>query len=151
MKKELKLQLYKHCLDYVKNHIEINGRAVSSAQEAVDDETESSGSDKSDTSRAMKELETETFGRRLEEVLAQHQLLQKIEISKDYDVVMSGSLVYTSIGNFFIAISADEVIIDGEEYCVVSPESPIGQAMANRTSGSSVSFRGKTVKILDIC
>lgn len=49
-----------------------------------------------------------------------------------------------------MAISADEVFINGEEYCFVSPESPIVQAMANRTAGSTFSFRGRVIRILEV-
>lgn len=150
MKIELKTQLYKHCVAYIKTHIEINSSALSNAQEAVNEETKNTAADKYETTRAMKQLETEAFGRRLDEALAQQQVLKKIDISQPCDTVKPGALVYTSFGNFFIAISADEITIDGEEYSIVSIESPIGQAIANRAAGSTISFRGKTLKIFEI-
>lgn len=150
MEKELKQKLYKHCLDYVKNHIEIISSAVSNAQDAANEEDKNSAGDKYETSRALKQRETETFGLRLKDALAQEQLLKSIDISKEYTLVKPGALVYTSIGIFFIAISADEVTIDDEEYCIISPESPIGQVMANRTAGSQVFFREKQIRILEI-
>jgi transcription elongation GreA/GreB family factor len=150
MKKEIKLKLYKQCLDYVKNHIEINIEAVSQAQEAVNSEDKNSAGDKYETGRAMMQRETESFSRRLNEAMLQHQLLQSIDLSGEYKVVKPGALVYTTIGIFFIAISVDEIQIDDEEYCIVSAESPISQAMANCSAGSSFSFRGKSVKILEI-
>jgi transcription elongation GreA/GreB family factor len=147
MKNAIKVQLYNHCIEYVKNHIEINNRALSGAQDAVNSETKNTAGDKHETERAMKQLETETFGRRLSEALSQFKLLQTIDISLQSDSVKPGSLVYTSMGIFFIAISADEVVIDGEEYCIVSPESPIGQAMINHRAGSVFKFRATTAKI----
>jgi transcription elongation GreA/GreB family factor len=149
--KDIKEKLYKHCVDYVNNHIEIISGAVSEAQDAVNSETKNTAGDKHETERAMKQLETEAFGRRLDEAMQQHKLLKAIDISKKYEFVAPGALVDTSLGAFFIAISADEIEIEGEEYCVVSPESPIGQAMVNRKAGDSFLFRGNSVRVVDIC
>lgn len=99
----------------------------------------------------MKQRETELFGKRLDESLKMDQLLQEIDVSKQYRSVVPGALVSTSIGEFFIAISADEVVIDGKEYDIVSPESPICQAMANMNVGESFVFRDKTVRVIAIC
>jgi hypothetical protein len=99
----------------------------------------------------MKQRETELFGTRLEESMKQELLLQSIDISIHYDTVQSGSLVFTSIGSFFIAISADEVVIDEEEYNVISSEAPIALAMTNKKAGESFSFRGKMIKIKNVC
>lgn len=150
MNKEIKLRLYKHCVDYVESHIEINSSAVADAQDAANEEDKNSAGDKYETSRAMKQRETETFGHRLKDALEQQKILQSIDITKEYSQVQPGALVATSVGTFFIAISADEIEIDGEEYCIISPESPIGLAMANSKVGSTFSFRGKLVKILEI-
>lgn len=150
MKKQIKLELYKHCLEYVRKHIEIYNKAISNAQEAVNSEDKNSAGDKYETDRAMMQRETETLGRRLAEAQKLHQTLQTIDLSSNFKIVKPGALVYTSIGIFFIAISVDEIKIDNEEYCIISPESPIGQAMANCAAGSTFSFRGKSIKIMEI-
>ena len=138
-------------MEYVKHHIEINIHAVSEAQEAVTGETKNTAGDRYETERAMKQRETELFGKRIDEAMKQHEMLEKIDAATQIAAVMPGALVATSAGSFFIAISTDEVIIDEEEYCIISIESPIGQAMANKRKGDSFFFRGKQIKIRDIC
>jgi transcription elongation GreA/GreB family factor len=145
------LQLFKHCTEYIEKHIEIISHAVSEAQEAVNSESKNTAGDRYETERAMKQRETELFGKRIDEVMEQHQLLQLIDVSKQYDIVQPGSLVSTTDGLFFIAVSTDEIIIDDVEYCVISIDSPIGQAMANKNIGETFIFRGKSIKINDIC
>lgn len=148
---DIKLQLHKHCTEYIKHHIEINSHAVAEAQQAVTGETKNTAGDRYETERAMKQRETELFGKRIDEALKKYRMLESIDASKPVDSVMPGALVSTSIGFFFIAISTDEVSIDGEEYCIISIESPIGQSMANKRTRESFSFRGKQISIHDIC
>ncbi|HMA64750.1 MAG TPA: hypothetical protein VKO63_06125 [Chitinispirillaceae bacterium] len=150
MSQELKLQLYKHCLDYVNHQIEIIKTALDDAQSAANDETRNSAGDKYETGRAMKQLESESLVKRLNAAHALQKTLHQIDISKNCDSVKPGALVTTSIGIFFIAISADEVVIDNEEYCLISQESPIGEAMLNCKAGASFKFRDKTIKIIAV-
>lgn len=150
-KKDIKLQLFKHCTEYIEKHIEIIRHAVSEAQQAVNGESKNTAGDRYETERAMKQRETELFGKRIDESMKQYQILQMIDPSKEYNCVQPGSLVSTSTGIFFIAISTDEVLIDNVEYCIISIDSPIGQAMEKRNIGEVFLFRGKTVTINDIC
>lgn len=149
-KKEIKLQLFNHCTEYIEKHIEIINHAVSEAQQAVKGESKNTAGDRYETERAMKQRETELFGKRIDEAMKQYQMLQMIDPSKVYTSVQPGSLVSTSTGVFFIAISTDEVVIDDVEYCIISIDSPIGQAMVNRNIGETFLFRGKSITICDI-
>jgi transcription elongation GreA/GreB family factor len=150
LSQELKLQLYKHCLDYVNHQIDIINRALDDAQSAANDETKNSAGDKYETGRAMKQRESELLVTRLNDVHALQKTLHHIDISKNFDTVKSGALITTSMGIFFIAISADEIVINGEEYCFISQESPIGAAMLHCKAGESFRFRDRTVKVITV-
>ncbi|MDG5816095.1 hypothetical protein QA601_13460 [Chitinispirillales bacterium ANBcel5] len=146
----IKSELFKYCLEHIEHLIDLNNNALSDAQNAANNETKSTAGDKHETARAMKQLETEAFGKRLVEAMAQYKLLSSIDVTRKYDSVQPGSLALTSIGNFFVAVSADEVVIDGEEYCMISTESPIYQAMQGSTEGSTFSFRGKEIRVTEV-
>jgi hypothetical protein len=150
LSQELKLQLYKHCLGYVNHQIDIINRALDDAQSAANDETKNSAGDKYETGRAMKQRESELLVARLNDAHVLQKTLHHIDISKNFDTVKSGALVTTSMGIFFIAISADEIVLDGEEYCFISQESPIGAAMLHCQAGGSFKFRDKVVKVLAV-
>jgi transcription elongation GreA/GreB family factor len=149
--RNLKQQLFKHCADYISRNIDINSQAVDAAQSAVVGEDKNTAGDRYETERAMKQRETEMFGQRLIEAEKQRDLLKKIDITKKYNSVQPGALVSTSIGFFFIAISVDEITIDGEVYDIISPQSPLAVAMSGRVTGDSFMFRNKNVKIQDVC
>jgi len=149
--KTIKQQLFKHCADYIARNIDINSQAVDAAQSAAVGEDKNTAGDKYETERAMKQRETEMFAQRLAEAQKQRELLRTIDIAKKYDSVQPGALVSTSIGNFFIAISVDEITIDGEVYDIISPQAPLAVAMAGRKKGAEFYFRNKTVIIINIC
>lgn len=147
----IKQQLYSHCLSYVNHHIDINSQAVAEAQEAVMEETKNTAGDRYETERAMKQRQTELFGKRIDEAIKQREILEMINPLKTHDTAETGALVTTSSGLFFIAISTDEVTIDEEEYCIISAESPIGMAMAGKKKGDTFFFREKRIQISDVC
>lgn len=115
------------------------------------EETKNTAGDRYETERAMKQRQTELFGKRIDEAIKQREILEMINPLKLHDSVETGALVTTSAGIFFIAISTDEVMIDEEEYCIISAESPIGMAMAGRKKGESFYFREKSIRITDVC
>ena len=143
----IKRQLFKHCIDYTNKQVNLYSEAINNAQEAANDETKSTAGDKYETARAMKHLEIETFGRRLDETNNQRKFLNSINLTQRSHKVEIGSLVDTSIGTFFIAISTDEIEIDGKEYCPISLSSPIGMVLKDLRVGESSTFRNNTVEV----
>jgi transcription elongation GreA/GreB family factor len=149
-KQQLKKVLFNHCQEYVSKQIAIINNALQKAQEASHEETKNSAGDKYETGLAMAQREEEFLGSRLTEALELQQTLLSIDPKAVHLCVEPGALVETSLGMFYIAIAADELTVENEEYCPISIVSPIGQALHHLSAGSSGSFRGKDVKILNI-
>jgi len=147
---DIKEKLYKHCTDYVNFHFETNRNAIEQVQDAALSETKTVASEEPETGKERMQREMETLGRRLDEVGEQQKKLQSLPYQKSFTTVEPGALVETSIGMFYISLSADELEIDGVEYCPVSLESPIGQAIINKKAGESAMFRGTTIKIRSV-
>ena len=146
----IKEMLFNHCIEYVNMHIETNQKAIEQAQDAASSETRTIASEEPETGKERMQREVETFGRRLEEVLEEREVLQSIPYNQTLSCVEPGALVETSVGTFFISMSADEVEIDGIEYCPISMVSPIGQAIQGKKAGDVASFRGKTITIENV-
>lgn len=144
---EIKKKLYDHCLEYVNAHIETNRTAFENTQDAARSETKTVASEEPETGKERLQREMETIGQRLEEAFKQHKLVQSIDYKKTCTTVEPGALVDTSLGAFFISLSADEIEIDDKEYCPISLVSPIGQVLDGRKAGDTVSFRGKSIRI----
>ena len=143
----LKEELYKHCEAFISNRLDIIQRTIAEIQESLTTETKSTAGDKHETGRAMLQLEREKAGKQLAEALKTKEILSKINISKSSEVVSSGSLVYTSNLNYFIAISAGELRVGNETYYGISPSTPIGQLLLGKKVNDNVKFRHQNFTI----
>ncbi|HEY0744993.1 MAG TPA: hypothetical protein VGD40_26190 [Chryseosolibacter sp.] len=127
--------------------IEAAQEAIRMAQDSANDETKSSAGDKYETGRAMMQLEIEKNATQLEEAEKQMKVLRAINIDMQATKVQNGSLVTTSNGTFFIAVSVGMVVIEDKSFAVVSAQSPIGSKLMGLKSGDSFSFGNKTYTV----
>lgn len=58
-----------------------------------------------------------------------------------------GNAVETSQGNFYIAISAGQLKVNGQTYFAVSPATPIGSKLMGLKVGEGFTFNGKNYKV----
>src|SRR6184192_1146493 len=112
----LKKELYTLCVNYVKARIETAKEAIDDAQQSASEETKSSAGDKYETGREMMQQETDRNQAQLNE--ANKLLIALNQISADIvsATAVTGSLVVTDNGNFYIAISAGALTLNGEGY-----------------------------------
>jgi transcription elongation GreA/GreB family factor len=143
----LKQKLYGHCVEFLKKRIDAAQEAIRMAQDSANDETKSSAGDKYETGRAMMQLEIEKNATQLEEAFKQKKMLELINIELQPVKIQSGSLVFTTQGNFFIAISVGLVVIEDKSFAIVSAQSPIGSRLIGLQTGDSFSFGNKTYMI----
>ncbi|MEO0526533.1 MAG: 3-oxoacyl-ACP synthase [Bacteroidota bacterium] len=127
----------------------INGH-ISSIEESLRSETKSSAGDKHETGRAMLQLEREKAGQQLAEVERMKQLLTKVHLSPVSEHIGLGSLVTTSNGNYFLAISAGEFKTKNQWAYCISIHTPIGKLLLGKSQGESFLFNGSEITILSI-
>ena len=139
----LKQQLFAHCREHFSAAIKAAEAAIASAREASQNETKSSAGDKYETAREMMQQEIDMNTARLHQSQLQLSALERVDVSKVYERVQPGSLVYTDNGNFFIGVSAGHFTIDGIKYYAISIESPIGRHMAGKQKGEPFTLNGK--------
>ncbi len=146
----LKKQLYSFCVDYVESKLTNLQSTLASAREAVSDDSKSTAGDKHETGRAMAQLEQEKLSSQFVEAEKLQQLLSKLNPDQINNNIGLGSIVYTTTGNYFIAISAGKVEFENKLFYIVSPSSPIGVALINSSAKSSLVFNGNTIQILSV-
>ncbi len=78
------------------------------------------------------------------------KILSSISPESVFDSVQSGALVKTSLGTFYIAISAGKMKVDGQEFFSITLASPIGKILFNNKKGEAFDFRGKNFLIEDV-
>jgi transcription elongation GreA/GreB family factor len=143
----LKNTLLQLCITYVQNRIDNAEQAIRSAQQASNDDTKSSAGDKYETSREMMQQDTNRNLAQLTEASKLMVALNRININGNSPVAENGSLVLTTNGNFFMAVSAGVLTVDGTAYFAVSPGSPIGAMIKGKKAGDTFSLNGKTYQI----
>lgn len=143
----LKPHLHTLCLAYVQERIEACQAAISAAQESANSETKSSAGDKYETGRAMAQNERDRNAVQLQQALQLQGEVQRINPELPCDTVRPGALVHTSMGRFYLSISAGKLTVDGQDYFAVSAAAPVAAALAGKRAGDTAAFNGKPVRI----
>jgi len=146
----VKEELYKSCLKFVDDRLLTVQNTILDIQNSLQSETKSSAGDKHETGRAMLQLEREKAGHQLAEIEKQKQILQNVNSESRHTKVALGSMVKTTQSNYFIAISAGEIVIDDTAFFAISAATPIAQLLWSKTIDDEVVFRGNKFKITAI-
>lgn len=147
---QIKKELIAKCNSFVEQRMQTISEIMSSNQIALQSETKSSAGDKHETGRAMLQLEMEKASLQLASVNRMKETLDKINFHTISDVSKLGSLVITSSGNYFLAISLGKIEMGNDVYYAVSLSSPIGKNLFGTKQGDEINFNGKQIKILNI-
>ncbi|GHB56940.1 GreA/GreB family elongation factor [Persicitalea jodogahamensis] len=150
---ELKQQLLTHLKELLGARMEASMKAMEFAQESANAEGKSSAGDKYETTRSMSQLDRNMHARQYEQARQENTILERLEATPEpgsYERVAMGSLVKTTAGYFFIAVSAGAIKIDDQTVMVVSSASPVGKSILGKQVGDTVQFRGKNWRIEEI-
>ena len=140
----IKEQLYRTCVDFVKNIEETVLKTIHSNQEALNSETKSSAGDKHEMGRAMLQLEMEKASQQLVSINTMKAILDRIDLN-DSKIVKLGSLVVTNHANYFLAISAGEINIEDRVYYAISASSPIGKLLLGKKKDDVINFNREII------
>ncbi|HXD94588.1 MAG TPA: 3-oxoacyl-ACP synthase [Bacteroidia bacterium] len=147
---ELKKELYNQCLDYVEKCMGAAQLAINEAQKASSDDTKSSAGDKYETGREMMQQETNRNTAQLIEANKLKIALNKINPNVVNHIADTGSLVITSNGSFYIAISAGLLKVNNESYFAISPASPVGMMLKGQKAGVEFKLNDKIYLIKQV-
>lgn len=132
--------LYTHCMTYVQQRVARIREEIDRAQSSANEETKSSVGDKYETSRAMGQLEVERNMVQLRESEKLLTVMQSLPASRISDRVIPGSVVVTSKGIFYIAISLGLVKQGQKQYFIISADSPIGKLLIGKRVGETINW-----------
>ena len=121
------------------------------AQDSANAEEKSSAGDKYETGRAMAQIERDKAAHQLEEALKLKSILNQINPVAVVNKVIQGSLVITEANRFYLAISIGKIEVDGEDFLVIAPTSPLGQELLNLKARDQFTFNKQVHVIREIC
>lgn len=146
----LKSQLLKSCEAYVDAKLHTVQNAIKDLEAALKLETKCSMGDKYETERAMLHLEFEKLSGQSENFSRLRKTLRSVPLGGTNDQVAFGSVVKTSIANYFVAIPAGEIAVEGEKYFAIGAGAPIAKILAGRSAGEDVTFNGQKILIQEV-
>lgn len=147
---ERKKNLYAACERYIAERIAAAENAIESAKNTSQNDTKSSAGDKYETTREMMQQEISQNEKQLLEAGKLKYALSLVKTDFEHDVAQPGSIVHTSNGHFYMAISAGQMRVAGKNYQAISPASPLGQKMNWAKKGDKISFNGKEYMITGV-
>src|SRR5690606_11668821 len=137
-----KEELLQFCWDQVNARSERLKQANADLQESLDSETKNSTGDKHETGRTMVHLEQEKLAQQVQEHDRVKGILKKIDVTKKSTKIGLGSLVTTSLANYFISVSCGTFTLEGKPVYCISMDSPIAKLLVGKEVEESFIFNG---------
>jgi len=124
--------------------------SIDAAQDAARSESKTSSGDMYESDVALMQLEQEKYVEQLDATVELRKKLNTINVSQIYNTVQTGSVINTTLGKFFIAISGEDIEIEDDEYTPISLRSPFGMMIKDAKAGTTIEFREKLISISEV-
>jgi hypothetical protein len=148
METTVKPTLHALCQAFIEQRISAARTAMQAAQESSSSETKSSAGDKYETGREMANAERDRNAAHMQQAQQLQAELARIKPELPCDTVRPGALVSTSMGRFYISISAGQLA--GQDVFAVSAAAPVAVALKGLRAGEEAVFNGKSVRVLTV-
>lgn len=146
----IKKSLLHQCSELIGEKISILEKMTADIQDAANNETKSSAGDKYETGRAMMQQERSKYESQLANARRMRMRLYQIKPDVVFGAVAFGAVAKTTFANYFIAISAGRMEVEGEKFYVISPEAPLAQLILQKNAGDTFVFNDKEMKVLEV-
>ncbi|WP_276369619.1 3-oxoacyl-ACP synthase [Chryseolinea sp. H1M3-3] len=120
------------------------------AQHAANEEGKSSAGDKYETGRAMAQIERDKAAQQLNEATKLKGILDHLSLDAQHEKIGLGSLVITNKNKIFLCIGIGKVMLNENEFLVVAPGAPLGQALMGLKLNDKLVFNKEKITIVKI-
>jgi transcription elongation GreA/GreB family factor len=145
-----KEEVFQYCLADLEHKERDFKLEINNLREGVANDSKSSMGDKYETSREMMQQEINRLEQQLAINRQQIFQLKALPVAAKDGKIVSGDLVKTSIGTFFIAVSLGEIKVNSESVMVISPASPLGKLLIGKKIGEVFELNKNKINILQV-
>lgn len=146
---KIKEKLLARCIE-IKEESETNTlAAMNDAQQSANEY--GAPRDRYDSFRAQMMRKRDMLAQQLSAVDEELSYLRQIKPGTISTKVEAGALVELNTQTLYIIAGIGKLVIDDRTFYVVSPVVPLVAAMKDLKKGDSFTFRGTTMKIIEIC
>lgn len=137
-------------MQLIDEKINILQQVLFDLKESGANETKSTAGDKHETALAMLQIEQTNKRAQLQEVIAQKNILEKINPGLSASIILNGSLIKTNRGYFFISIALGKALVENINVIALSSQSPLGQKLMGLKAGATAEINSTTYLIESI-
>jgi hypothetical protein len=145
----IKEQLLAKCIELREESEKNVLAAMNDAQQSANDY--GAPKDRYDSFRAQMMRKRDMLAQQLSVLGEEIRYLRQIKPGNLSKKVEAGALVRLENQILYVLAGVGKLVVEGETYFVVSPVVPLVEAMHNLKAGDSFTFRGTTMKIIEIC
>jgi len=139
----VKQQILQSYRQLVQDRIDVFQDMISGLTDDAQNDAKGSAGDKHETALSMMHLEQEKLNHKLQEVLAQKAVLDKIDASVVHQKVALGSLVQTNGMWLFVSTALPKITLNDKTVFAISPQSPLGTVLMGNGIGFTTEINGK--------
>ena len=145
-----KQKIHTYYLQLVQDRIDVFRDMILALTEDSKNDAKGSAGDKHETALSMMHLEQEKLNYKLQEILAQKAILDKIDATAKHTKIALGSLVQANGMLLFISAALPKITIENTTVIAVSPQSPLGSKLMGNAVGFTFEINSSEYEIVTI-
>jgi len=146
----MKKQVLERYHQILQDRIDVFRDMISGLTEDAQNDAKGSAGDKHETALSMMHLEQENLNYKLQEILAQKAILDKIDPNTKHTNIALGSMVQANGMLLFISAALPKITIGHSSIIAVSPQSPLGSKLMGNSVGFSFEINSSSFTIENV-
>jgi hypothetical protein len=146
----MKKQVLERYHQILQDRIDVFRDMISGLTEDAQNDAKGSAGDKHETALSMMHLEQEKLNYKLQEILAQKAILDKIDPNTKHTNIALGSMVQANGMLLFISAALPKITIGHSTIIAVSPQSPLGSKLMGNSVGFSFEINSSSFTIENV-
>lgn len=142
----MKQQVLQRYNQILQDRIDVFRDMILALTEDAQNDAKGSAGDKHETALSMMHLEQEKLNYKLQEIINQKEIIDKIDPTSKHSKIALGSLVQANGMLLFVSAALPKITIYDATIIAVSPQSPLGSKIMGKAVGFS--FEINTTKYL---
>lgn len=146
----MKKQVLERYNQILQDRIDVFRDMIFGLTEDAQNDAKGSAGDKHETALSMMHLEQEKLNYKLQEILVQKAILDKIDPNAKHTKIALGSLVQANGMLLFISAALPKITIDQSVIIAVSPQSPLGSKLMGNSVGFSFEINSSSFTVENV-
>jgi hypothetical protein len=145
-----KQKVHEQYSQLLQDKIDVFRDMISALTEDSKNDAKGSAGDKHETALSMMHIEQEKLNRKLQEYIAQKELLERIAVNQSTQKIALGSLVRVNSLLLFVSTALPKITVESQTIIAVSAQSPLGSNLLGKEVAYSFTIHGTHYHVEEI-